>query len=107
MLLAVNQVAGVECRQLEPVSMGNSVGGASLNAVSAKNAAVVIDVVNLGVALGPAYAILGGILGGFNIDAVRRASRGAQKTGHALLQPVFVALQNVGATKSRFNPRSP
>src|ERR1700722_8598287 len=47
LLLAVNQITGIECRQLEPVSMGNSVGGASLNAVSAKNAAVVIDVVNL------------------------------------------------------------
>src|SRR6202043_1013309 len=58
LLLAVNQIAGVESRQLESMSMGNRIGRASLHAIAAENAAVVIDVVDLGVALGATDTLL-------------------------------------------------
>ena len=38
-----------------------------------------------------------GILGRFDINAIGRAGGGAQKTGDALFQAVFVALQHVDA----------
>src|SRR5262249_34376848 len=58
-------------------------------------AAVVVDVIDLGVPLGAADAILFGVLRGLDVDAVRRAGRGAKETGHALFQAVFIALQHV------------
>ena len=41
-----------------------------------------------------------GVFGSFDIDAVGGAGRGAQETGHALLQAVLVALQHVDAAKA-------
>ena len=102
LLLAVNQIAGVERRQLKSMPVRNRVGRASLHAISAKNAAVVIDVVNLGVALGAADAVFGGVVGGFDVDAVRGTVGGAEKAGDALFQSVFVALQHVRAAEAGF-----
>src|SRR5438105_14373376 len=42
-----------------------------------------------------------GIFGGFNVNAVRRACRGAEKTADAFLQTIFVAMQNVNSTITR------
>jgi len=86
--------------------MRNRVGRTSLHAIPAKDTTVVIDVVDLGVALGAAYAVLGGIVGGFDVDAVRRTVGGAEEAGYALFQSVLVALQNVRAAEARFEPRS-
>ena len=105
MLLAVDQVAGVECRQFESVTMGDCVGRARFHAVSAENAPVVIDVVDLGVALGAAHAILRGVFGGLDVNAIRRTRGRAQKASHALFQSILVALQHVRAPESGFNPR--
>ena len=82
------------------MAVRNGVGGACFHAVSTEDAAVVVDVINLGVALSAAYALLGSIFGSLNVDAVRRAICRAQETGHALLQTVFVALQHVHAAKT-------
>src|SRR5208337_1693329 len=79
---------------------------AGFDAVAAKDAAVVIDVVDLGVALRRRDADFGGVIGGFNIDAVGRAGRGAQKARHALFQAVFVTLQHVRAAVARLENRS-
>src|ERR1700752_1005389 len=51
LLLAVNEIAGVEGRQFESVTMCDGIGWTRFDAVSAENRAVVIDVVNFGVAL--------------------------------------------------------
>jgi len=106
LLLAVDEVAGVETRQLESMTMRDSIGRARFNAVSAENASVVVDVVNLGVTLSAADAILRRVLGRFDVDAVRGAGGGAQEAGYALLQAVLVALQDVRAAKTRFDARS-
>src|SRR5689334_13460655 len=70
LLFAVHQVAGVVSGQFEPVAMGDGVSGTGLNAVAAEDAAVVIDVVNLGVTLSAADPILRGVLGSLNVNAV-------------------------------------
>ena len=92
MLLAVNQVAGIERRQLKSVPVSDRVGRTSFDAVSAKDAAVVIDVVNLGVALCAANAISSGVFGGLDVNAIGWARSRAQKAGYTFLQAVFVAL---------------
>src|SRR5438045_2877545 len=57
LLFAINQIRRVKGRQLKSVSVRNRVRRASFNAVSAENAAVVIDVVDLGVTLCAADAV--------------------------------------------------
>jgi hypothetical protein len=100
LLFTVDQVAGVEACDFETVSVSNRVGGTSLDAVPAENTPVVVDVVNLGVALGTTDAMLGRILSRLNINAVRGTGRRAQKTGYALFQSVLIALQDVHAAKA-------
>src|SRR5437773_2422033 len=75
LFLAIDKVRGVERGELEAVAVRDGVGGASLDAVSAEDAAVVIDVVHRGVALGARDAALGSVLGGLDVDAVRWAGR--------------------------------
>src|SRR5579872_2330839 len=77
LLFPVNQVAGVEGGNLEAVSVGDRIRGASFDTVSAENTSVVVDVINLGVALRSAHPMLSRILRRLNINAVRRASRSA------------------------------
>ena len=55
--LAHHQVGGVQRGQLETVAVGDGVGGAGFNAIAAEDAAVVVDVVDLGVALGGGDAL--------------------------------------------------
>ena len=79
---------------------------ASLDAVAAENAAVVIDVVDLGVALGGRDARFFGVLGGLNVNAVRRARRRAEKTGDTFFQTIFIALQLVLAAETLLELRA-
>src|SRR4051794_1143612 len=69
-----------------------------LNAIAAEYAAVVIDVIDLGVPLAATDPDLVGVLSRFNVDAIRRAGRRAKKAGHALLEPILIPLQHVDAT---------
>ena len=113
--LLLNQLARLQIRAVELIQDGRTDraveelqegfslmtelvhGGAGFHAIAAENAAVVVDVIDLGVALAAADAHLIGVFGGFDIDAVGRAGRRAQETGDALLQAVLVALQHVDA----------
>ncbi len=103
LLLTVNQVAGVKCRQLKTVPVRNRVRRARFHAIAAKNTSVVINVINLGVAFRAAYTVFVSIVGSFDIDAVRRTVGGAQEARDAFFQPVLVALQHVSATEPRFD----
>ena len=100
LLFSVDQIRGIECGQLKSVTVSNGVCRACFDAVSAKNAAVVIDVVDLCISLGAANAVFGRVLGGFDVNAIGRAIGSAQKTGYALLKPVFIALQHVYAAEA-------
>ena len=82
------------------MTVSDRVRRARFDTISAKNAAVVIDVINLGVALSARNAILRGVFGSLYIYAVRGARRRAQEARHTHLQAVFIALQNVLAAKA-------
>ena len=99
-VLAHDERGGVEAGELEAVAVGDGVGGAGLDTVTAEDAAVVVDVVDLGVALGGGDADLFGVLGGLDVDAVRGAGGGAEEAGDTLFQAVFVALELVLAAEA-------
>ena len=105
--LAHDQIGRIEGRQLEAMSVGNRIGRTGLHAVAAKDAAVIVDVIDLGIPLGADARLLGGILGGLYIDAIRRAGGSAEKAGHAFFQTILVALQNVRAAKALLDHRAP
>src|SRR5579872_6734441 len=75
--------------------MGDGIGRAGFDAISAEDAAVVVDVVDLGIALGATDTVLLGVLCGLDVNAVGRARRRTQEAGYALLHAALVALQNV------------
>src|SRR6185437_5621278 len=92
---AINHGVDVVGSELEAVSVSDSVGGASFDTIAAKDAAGIVDVVDLGVAVGVGDAIVGGVFGGFDVNAIRGARGGAKKTGDAFFEAVLVALQHV------------
>lgn len=66
----IDKIAGIEGRQLEAVAVGNGICGAGFNAVAAENATVVVNVIDLGVTLSAADAVLFSVLSGLDINAV-------------------------------------
>ena len=102
MLLAVNQGVGVVSGDLKAVAVSDGIAGAGLHTIATEDAPVVINVVDLGVTLRGADALLAGIFGRLNVNAIRRAGRGAEKAGNAFFKPVLVASQNVEAAIAVF-----
>ena len=92
MLLAVDERIYVISGQLESVAVGNRIGGTCFDAIAAKNAAGIIDVVNLGVALSGRDTAFLGIFRSLNVNAIRWAGRSAQKTPHAFLEIILIAM---------------
>ncbi len=97
---------GIETGEFEAMAMRDGVGGTGFDAVAAEDAPVVVDVVDLGVALGGGDANFFGVLRGFDVNAIRRAGGGAEEAGHTLLKAVLVALQLVLAAEALFKLRS-
>jgi len=83
------------------MSVGDGVGRAGLNAIAAKDAARIVDIVNTGVAFTGGDALRVGVFGGFDVDATRRACCGAQEAANTFFQAVFVAVENVNSTVAR------
>src|SRR5580698_4877474 len=100
LFFAIDQSTGVERGNLKTMPVRDGIGGASLHAVSAKYTSVVINIVDAGVALSAAHAVLSRVLGGLDVNTIRGAGGGAQETGYALLQPAFVALQHMDSAKA-------
>ena len=69
LFFAINQICSVERRQLKSVPVCDRIRRTRLHAIPAKNAPVVIDVVDLGVALPAGYPQSLGVLGGLDVDA--------------------------------------
>src|SRR3954471_10645134 len=107
LLFAIDQISRIESRQFESMPVRNCIGGASFHAISAKNAAVVVNVVNLGITLCPADPFLRRVLCCLDIDAIGRAVRCTKKTGDALLQAILIALQDMHTTITFLKLRSP
>src|ERR1700728_832687 len=85
-LFAVDQRGNVIAGDLKTVAVRDGVGGTRFDAIAAEDAARIVDVVNLRVALAPADAQRFGVFRGFDVDAIGWAGRGAQKTGHAFFE---------------------
>ena len=96
----------VEAGEFESVTVGDGIGGTGLDAVATEDAAVVVDVIDLGVALGGGDAQLFGVLGGLDIDAVRRTGGGAEEAGDALFEAVFITLQLMLAAEALLKLRA-
>ena len=107
MLLAHDKIGSVTGRQLKAVPVRNRIRGTRLDTISTENAAVVVDIVNLGVTLGATDPILRCIIGRFDVNAIGRAVGRAEKAGNALFQTILVALQHVRATVTGLNASSP
>src|SRR6266481_7770677 len=80
-ILAIDQRRSIVAGDLEVVPVRDGVGGAGFDAISAKDTAVVVDVVDLGVALAAADAGLAGVLCSLDVNAIGWTGRGAEKAG--------------------------
>src|SRR5579864_2359776 len=99
--LAINHGVDVVGSEFEAVAVSDGVGGTRLDAIAAENAAGIVDVVDLGVAVGVGDAIVGGVFRGFDVNAIRGARGGAKKTGDAFFEAVLVAMKHVNAAITR------
>ena len=106
LLFAHHHIGGIEARQFESMAVRDRIRGTRLHAISAKNAAVVVDVIDLGVALRAADPILCRVIGCFDVNAIGRAVGRAQEAGDALFQTIFIALQHVRAAVTGLNASS-
>ena len=103
LLLAEDHGVDVVGGELNAVAVGDRVGGAGFDAITAEDTARVVDVVGLGVTFASGNALRFGIFGCLNEDAVRRTGRGAEEASDTLLQPIFVALQDVDSAIARLH----
>jgi hypothetical protein len=103
---AHDQGGSVEAGEFEAVAMRDGVSGTGFDTVAAEDASVVVDVVDLGVALGGGDAYFFSVLRSFDVNAVRRACGGAEEAGDTLLKAVLVALQLVLAAETLLKLRS-
>src|SRR5882762_7407779 len=101
LLFAIDQRIDVVGGQLEPVAMRDRVRGAGLHAIPAENTPRIINIVYAGVTLTCRNTIGIRIFRGFDVNAIRRAGRGAQKTPYALFQTAFIAMQHVNSPIAR------
>ena len=101
LFFAIDHGIDVVGGELESMTVRDRVGGAGFDAVSAKNAARIIDIVDGGVAFGGGDAICFGIFGGLDINAARGAGCGTKKARYALLESILIALQHVDAAIAR------
>src|ERR1700722_19048581 len=98
--LAMDQGGRVQRSQFEAMSMSDGIRWTGLHAVAAKDAAVVVNVIDLGIAVGAGDSLLRGILGRLDVDAVGRAGRRAQEAGNTFLQAILIPLQHMRAAKA-------
>src|SRR5690242_16913049 len=82
------------------MAVGDSVSRTGLHAIAAKDAAIIVNVVDLSVAFGATKSGFGGVFCCFDIDTVCRACGCTEETGDALLKAVFIALKNMSSTKT-------
>jgi len=82
------------------MSMRDGVCGAGFYAISAEDATVVIDVIDLGIAFSTRDTVFLRVLSSFDIDAIRRTRRRAQEARNAFFQSILVALQHMQTAES-------
>src|SRR5438094_4705175 len=107
LLFAIDQIRRIEGCKFEAVAMRDRIGRTSFHAITAKNAAVVVNVINLGVPLSATHPLLRRVLVRLNINAICRTVCSAQKTSDAFLQAVLISLQNMHAAVPLLDLRPP
>lgn len=83
------------------MAVRNGVGWAGLDAISTKNAAGIINVIDARVAFSRRNSLGVGVFRSLDVDAPGRAGRRAQKTANAFFQSAFVPVKNVDAAIAR------
>ena len=92
MFLPVDQGTRIKGGYFKSVPVGDGIRRTRLYAVSAENAAVVIDVVNFGITLGATDPMFRSIFSCFDINAVRWTGGRTKEAGDALFKSVLVTL---------------
>src|SRR6185437_1172020 len=105
LFLAVDQRVDIVWSEFDTVPVSDRVGGAGLDAVAAKDAARIINIVDSRIALTGRDALGFDIFRGLDIDTIRGAGGGAEKAGYALLQSIVVALKDVDSAIARLDTR--
>lgn len=103
---AIDKIAGIKRREFETVAVGDSVRGAGFYAIAAEDAAIVVNVIDLGIAFRAADTVLFSVLRRLNVNAIGRAGRRAQEAGHAFFQAIFIALQLVQSAETLLKHRA-
>jgi len=81
--------------------MRDRVGWTGLDAVAAKNAARIVDVINARIPLARGNSVGIGIFGSLDIDASCRTGGRAQKASDTLFQAIFVPMKDVNSAIAR------
>lgn len=105
LLFAVNERIYIGGSQFDVVAVRDRIRRTRFYAIAAKNTSRVIDVVNLCVTLACRDAVGIGIFRSFDVNAVRRTRRRAQKASNAFFKAIFVPLQNVDSAITRLHAR--
>src|SRR4051794_17970876 len=100
-VLRVDQVVAVVLGDLELVAERDRVERARQLAVPAEDAARHVDLVDPRIALARRDAVVGGVLGGDDADAVGGTGGCAERAADALLEPVLVLVQAMTAAVAR------
>ena len=82
------------------MTVRDGIGRACFDAIAAKNAARIVDVVDAGVAFSGGNPLGVGVFRSLDVDASGGAGRRAQETADALFQSAFVPVENVDAAVS-------
>lgn len=96
--LAVDHGIDVGGGKLETMAVSNGIGWASFNAITAKNAARVINVVHACVSLAGGNALCVSIFRSFDINATCRAGCRTQEASNTFFESTFIAMQDVNST---------
>ena len=101
LLFAIHQGIYIVWGQFKSVTVCDRVGRARFHAVTAKNASRIVDVVNRSIAFAGRDAIGVGIFRGFDVYAIRRTRRRAEKTPDTFFQSILVTMQDVDSAVAR------
>ena len=101
LFFAVNKRVDVVGREFEAMTVRDGIGRARFHAITAEDAARVIDVVHAGIALARGNAVCVDVFRGFDVNAICRASRRTQEAANTLFKTTFIAVQDVDSAVAR------
>jgi len=106
LFFAVNQRIDVVRCELKIVAVSDCVGRTGLDAIAAKDAAGIVDVIHGCVALAGGNPVRFLVFGRLDINTIRGTRSGTEEAADALFEAVLITLQNVNPSISRLNAGS-